>query len=225
MRDIHAVCTESREILAKTGIYYEPDETNILHGTAMLVGQKGTPYHGGFYFFDIVFPAEYPFVPIIVKTLTQDGTTRFNPNMYLNGKVCLSILNTWHDGPPWSSVQTLESVLLVLMADVLNTIPLNNEPAYHEAGLNDVAKIYNRMLFQANIETAILRMLRNPPPFAAPFQATMRAVFRTNLESVSEAADALVHHDGRSEMLPIFSMTTKYRFGALRAQLSEEAKN
>ena len=27
--------------------------------------------------------------------LTNDGNTRFHPNLYRNGKVCLSVLNTW----------------------------------------------------------------------------------------------------------------------------------
>ena len=95
LRDIHHVTSVSNTVLANAGIYYHADETSAFHGTALIVGQKGTPYHGGFYFFDIVFPSDYPFSPLRVKTLTQDGKTRFNPNMYLDGKVCLSILNRW----------------------------------------------------------------------------------------------------------------------------------
>jgi ubiquitin-protein ligase len=220
MRDVSQVLGPSKDTLAATGIYYISDETNIFHGTAMLVGQKDTPYYGGYYFFDINFPADYPFSPIKVKSLTQDGKTRFNPNMYLEGKVCLSILNTWHDGPQWSSVQTLESVLLVMMADVLNAIPLNNEPAYYNAGLNDQAKIYNRMLFHANVKTAILTMLQTPPPFAIPFRDTMRAVFLTNCSGVLMAAETHeVEWDGRSEMLAVYGMTVRYDFARLAGDL------
>lgn len=220
MRDVAHVLGPSKETLEKTGIYFHSDETNIFHGTAMLVGQKDTPYYGGYYFFDIVFPADYPFSPIKVKTLTQDGKTRFNPNMYLEGKVCLSILNTWHDGPQWSSVQTLESVLLVMMADVLNAVPLNNEPAYYKAGLNDQAKIYNRMLFHANVKTAILTMLQTPPPFAIPFLDVMRPVFLTNYSGVLLGAEEHeVAWDGRSEMLAVYGMTVRYDFARLAGDL------
>jgi len=220
MRDITHVLGPSKETLAKTGIYYESDESNIFHGTAMLVGQKDTPYFGGFYFFDVTFPNDYPFSPIKLKTLTQDGRTRFNPNMYVEGKVCLSILNTWHDGPQWSSVQTLESVLLVLMADVLNAVPLNNEPAYYHAGLNDQAKLYNRMLFHANVETAVLSMMRSPPAFAIPFKEIMHSVFQTNVDAVLRRTEEYeVEWDGRSEMLAVYGMTMKYNFTRLAGDL------
>jgi ubiquitin-protein ligase len=220
MRDIAHVTGPSKETLTATGIHYQSDEANIFHGTALLIGQKDTPYYGGYYFFDITFPSDYPFSPIKVKTLTQDGTTRFNPNMYIEGKVCLSILNTWHNGPQWSSVQTLESVLLVMMADVLNAIPLTNEPAYYNAGLNDQAKIYNRMIFHANVKTAVLSMLQSPPPFAIPFLETMRPVFLTNYSGMlSVTEEHEVEWDGRSEMLAVYGMTVRYNFARLAADL------
>ena len=84
-----------------------------------------TPYTGGVYEFDILFPVKapgYPSVPPKVcppplqsKVLsllllqvkfrtTGAGSVRFNPNLYNDGKVCLSLLGTW-DGAPgeqWS---------------------------------------------------------------------------------------------------------------------------
>jgi len=222
LRDIHHVTTVSKEVLANSGIYYHADEMSAFHGTALIVGQKGTPYHGGFYFFDITFPTDYPFSPLRVKTLTQDGKTRFNPNMYLDGKVCLSVLNTWADGPPWTSVQSLESILLVLQANVLTAVPLNNEPMYSDVGLNDDAKKYNRLVFHANLETAILRMLQFPPEFARPFVDTMRSVIQTIVPSVLETVESYASHDGVTELFPTFTppMTATYRFRALGAALS-----
>jgi ubiquitin-conjugating enzyme E2 Z len=220
MRDVAHVLGPSKDILAKTGIYYESDETDVFHGTAMLVGQKDTPYFGGYYFFDIRFPADYPFTPIKVKTLTQDGRTRFNPNMYVEGKVCLSILNTWHDGPQWSSVQTLEAVLLVIMADVLTAVPLNNEPAYYKAGLSAEAKIYNRMLFHANVETAVLKMLQSPPAFAVPFIETMRTVFDTHKADILRVTETHeVDWDSKKETLAVYGMSACYEFSKLAGRL------
>ena len=67
-----------------------------------------TPYTGGVYEFDILFPVKapgYPSVPPKVKFRTTGaGSVRFNPNLYNDGKVCLSLLGTW-DGAPgeqWS---------------------------------------------------------------------------------------------------------------------------
>ena len=53
---------------------------------------------------------------------------RFNPNLYEEGKVCLSIIGTW-SGPKWSSVQTLKSLLLSIQS-LLDEYPIINEPSY-----------------------------------------------------------------------------------------------
>jgi len=201
------------------GIYYFPDDS-METGTALLVGKPGTPYHGGYYFFRITFPADYPFSPIQVTTLTQDGKTRFNPNMYREGKVCLSILNTWHDGPQWSGVQTLESVLLVIMADVLTANPLENEPAFRGCGASPDALVYNRLVFHANLRT-LLRMLTDPPEFAKPHAAILAEQFRKHRDELLRlAADASVH-DGKTEACRVFSMSETYDFVGIIKKLSE----
>ena len=84
--------------LQSHGIYHKVNEDNINNIKILMVGPEKTPYAYGFYFFDLTIPDEYPFKPPIVKYYTQNGYTRFNPNLYINGKVCLSILNTW-SGP------------------------------------------------------------------------------------------------------------------------------
>ena len=112
--------------LKKNGIFYKHDEDNLLKGYAMIIGPKNTPYQDGFYFFTFKFSEEYPFVPPIVIFKTYDGFTRFNPNLYIDGKVCLSVLNTWK-GEGWSSCQNIRSILLIL-STVLNETPIENEP-------------------------------------------------------------------------------------------------
>ena len=55
-----------------------------------------TPYSGGCYLFDIFFPGKYPAAPPQVNfRTTGGGSVRFNPNLYTDGKVCLSLLGTW----------------------------------------------------------------------------------------------------------------------------------
>ena len=209
-------------MLEAQGIYYVADETNIRRGTAMLVGRPDTPYHGGFYFFSVEFPSDYPWSPLKVLSLTQDGITRFNPNMYINGKVCLSILNTWHDGPQWTGIQTLESVLLIIMSDVLNKNPIQNEPAYSSTPFTDpLAQSYNRAVFHANISTAVCGMLNKPPAFAEPFIDTMKAEFRKHADVLIRlAADASLY-DGRVENIPIFGMKSTYNFAGVSRKLNE----
>ena len=60
---------------------------------ALITGPFDTPYEGGLFHFVIRFPPNYPLVPPRVAFMTTGGgTVRFNPNLYRNGKVCLSIL-------------------------------------------------------------------------------------------------------------------------------------
>ena len=75
-------------------VYYEPDEDNVMRGYVMICGVKDTPYCYGNYFFTFNFTDKYPFEPPKVK-LKQVMEQLDEPNLYRNGKVCLSILNTW----------------------------------------------------------------------------------------------------------------------------------
>ena len=108
------------------GIYYLHNDTNMLEGRAMIIGPDDTPYEKCFFFFKFEFPYNYPHEPPKVTFCNYDGVTRFNPNLYRNGKVCLSILNTWR-GEGWTSCQTIRSVLLTLIT-TLNETPILNEP-------------------------------------------------------------------------------------------------
>lgn len=129
LKDIERVQQE----LSSQGIWYAMDETNLTRGKALLRGPVGTPYEGSLLVFSVQFPSDYPFSPPKVLFLTSDGQTRFHPNLYVEGKVCLSILGTYA-GPSWSGSQSLSSVLLSLLG-LLDTNPLAHEPAYEKGTL------------------------------------------------------------------------------------------
>ena len=94
-------------------IYYKHDDENLMKGYALILGNKETPYSDGNYLFEFTFPDNYPFEPPKLKFLTNDGHMRFHPNLYINGKVCLSIINTWK-GEGWTSCNNINSILLTL---------------------------------------------------------------------------------------------------------------
>lgn len=175
--------------LSEHGIYYEHDEADMLCGKAMIIGPKDTPYADGFYFFKLKFPTNYPHAPPKVTFCTNDGVTRFNPNLYRCGKVCLSILNTWQ-GDQWSGCQTLSSVLLAICT-VLNNEPLLNEPGFNRSSPD--FNNYNEIIKYKNIEVAILGMLNNvkdePEHEFALFGDVMHEHFQKYKEDIRERVE------------------------------------
>jgi ubiquitin-protein ligase len=159
-RNIKRIMIDVKEVLSEPidNIYYQHDEQNAYKGYACLAGPSATPYEYGFYFFEIDFPQNYPFSPPTVKFVNYDGTTRFNPNLYINGKVCLSILNTW-DGEKWSSCQSIRTLLLMLVT-LLNEEPLLNEPGITREHPNFQA--YHQLIEYKNIEISTLKYLQKP---------------------------------------------------------------
>ena len=210
VRDVSNAAASAAGSLAESGIYYFPDESNIKRGLALLIGPRGTPYFGGYYYFSVTFPDEYPFVPLQVRTLTQDGTTRFNPNLYKDGKVCLSILNTWHDGPQWSGVQTLESVLRSILSDVFVANPIENEPAFRNCGPTEDALVYSRCVTYGNIRTAVLGMLIAPPVWAAPHIELMRSIYQKTRPELLTMAMPYLALEGTADICRVFAMRVAY---------------
>lgn len=151
LQDIRQIYTAP---LNSHGIHYIHHETNAFIGHAMIIGQKHTPYYGGYFFFKFEFPSNYPYSPPTVTAITNIANQfRFNPNIYTNGKVCVSVLNTWK-GEQWSACQTLSSILLIINS-LFNENPLYNEPGIH---MPEHSIIYNKMIHNYNIQNIIAHL-------------------------------------------------------------------
>ncbi|KAI8940487.1 hypothetical protein NX059_004169 [Plenodomus lindquistii] len=110
-------------------------DIDVRHVRALIIGPPDTPYEFGFFEFAVKFTREYPTkAPNVTAITTNGGRTRFNPNIYAGGKVCLSILGTWRGerGEEWSSAQGLESILISIQS-LMSTNPYENEPGFEDA--------------------------------------------------------------------------------------------
>ena len=116
-----------------SSIFVRADESRLDVMKALLTGPPGTPYENGVFVFDILLPPNYPTErPEVLIATTGGGTVRFNPNLYKEGKVCLSLLGTW-EGPGWDpKISTLLQVLISIQSLIMVPNPFFNEPGYDE---------------------------------------------------------------------------------------------
>ena len=174
--------------LTDQGIYYIHDDTDMLKGYAMIVGPSDTPYFGGFYFFELIYPYDYPHSPPKVKYWTNGNNIRFNPNLYTCGKVCVSLLNTWR-GDQWTSCQTISTVLLTLCT-LLCADPLLNEPGVskNHPDINN----YNEIIGYSNIDIAICDIIQKKKgvymSFFDHFYSIVKDNFVKNYDKILEIA-------------------------------------
>lgn len=132
---------------------------------AVIVGAAGTPYHDGLFFFDIAFPPDYPAKPPQVHY--RSFGLRLNPNLYANGVVCLSLINTWPGSKKekWNpSESTILQVLVSLQGLVLNEKPYYNEPGtgIWPSLLRNQSAAYTEYAFVLSCKTMIY-LIRRPP--------------------------------------------------------------
>lgn len=174
--------------LIDNGIYYIHDDIDMLKGYALIIGSSDTPYFGGNYFFELSYPIDYPHSPPKVKYCTNSNNIRFNPNLYICGKVCVSLLNTW-SGDQWTSCQTISTVLLTLCT-LLCKNPLLNEPGVIK-GHKDFDN-YNEIIEFANLDIAICDIVNKKSsvflPFFENFYPYVKDNFNKNYDKLMEFA-------------------------------------
>ncbi|XP_054822504.1 putative ubiquitin-conjugating enzyme E2 38 [Prosopis cineraria] len=175
-----------RESLPES-IFVRVSETRFDLLRAAIIGAAGTPYHDALFFFDIVVPASYPREPPKVHYFSHGY--RINPNLYSDGLVCLSLLNTWmgRRNEQWNAKQsTLLQVLLSLQSLVLNEKPYYNEPGRRLYGNEKASEYYNQEVFFLTCKTT-LNLIRYPP---RNFEALIRHHFRERANTILSACDA-----------------------------------
>ncbi|KAK1905626.1 Baculoviral IAP repeat-containing protein 6 [Dissostichus eleginoides] len=138
----------------------------------LITGPADTPYANGCFEFDVYFPQDYPNSPPLVNLETTGGhSVRFNPNLYNDGKVCLSILNTWHGRPEekWNpQTSSFLQVLVSVQSLILVAEPYFNEPGYERSrgtpSGTQSSREYDGNIRQASVKWAMLEQMRNPSP-------------------------------------------------------------
>ncbi|KAJ1395277.1 Ubiquitin-conjugating enzyme E2 [Sesbania bispinosa] len=174
-------------------IYVRVYDRNIDLMRAVIIGAAGTPYHDALFFFDIAFPHDYPTHP--PKVYYHSFGVRLNPNLYNNGTICLSLLNTWfgNDNERWDPTSsTVLQVLLSIQGLVLNERPFYNEPSNGTLRRflpENKSNAYNEEVFSLTCSTTV-HLIRKPPKH---FEDFVRDHFRERAHDILSACDEYVN--------------------------------
>lgn len=109
----------------------------------MILGPNDSPYQGGVFKLEILFPVDYPFKPPKVQFTTKI----YHPNINAAGLICLDILKQ-----QWSPALTISKVLLSVTS--LLTDPNPDDPFVPE-----IAQLYkaNKAKYEENARQYTLR--------------------------------------------------------------------
>lgn len=113
------------------GVWVKTFEDRLDLLSVLIEGPKKTPYEDGIFIFDIQLGPEYPKTPPLCHYISY-CSDRLNPNLYEDGKVCVSLLGTW-SGRGTEVWNPTTSTLLQVIVSIQGLI-LVDEPYFNEAG-------------------------------------------------------------------------------------------
>jgi ubiquitin-conjugating enzyme E2 G1 len=133
--------------------YYsiEPDYNNFLKWNILLLGPTDTIFEGGIFKCELVFSKEYPNKPPAFKFITNIP----HPNIYPDGKICISILHQGIDqygyediSERWSPSQSVNSIILSVLS--LLSSPNFESPANVDASRmwQDNFNLYKKEIYK-----------------------------------------------------------------------------
>jgi ubiquitin-conjugating enzyme E2 O len=114
-------------------IYVRTYENRLDLLRCLIIGPKDTPYENAPFLIDLYLPERFPDEPPQAHFHSwTSGLGRINPNLYEEGKICLSLLGTWsgkNESERWSDKATILQLLVSLQGLVFV-----KQPFYNEAG-------------------------------------------------------------------------------------------
>ena len=125
LKDLHILDTNKQD-LEKRNVYYHINQDNIYELLVLIIPNE-EPYKGGAFLFEFKLPTDYPLSPPKVIFNPKQSFARLHPNFYENGKVCLSVINTW-GGEDWTASMNILNIIIILEAR------FDNNPICYEPG-------------------------------------------------------------------------------------------
>ncbi|XP_054000530.1 (E3-independent) E2 ubiquitin-conjugating enzyme UBE2O [Hylaeus anthracinus] len=196
------------------GIWVKGFEDRIDLYSVMFRGPEKTPYEDGLFLFDFQLSADYPVAPPLCHYISYCND-RLNPNLYEDGKVCVSLLGTWsgRGTEVWTSSSTLLQVIVSIQGLIL--VP---EPYFNEAGFEkqkgsqqgrENSRMYNEMVVLKLVQ-AQTKLLQHPPPV---FKDIIIGHFKRHVKKLLQRLDLWMEiseqHNNQHPLSPVTPTTFK----------------
>ncbi|KAJ9476376.1 putative Ubiquitin-conjugating enzyme E2 2 (putative) [Pseudozyma hubeiensis] len=176
------------------------DRSDLLR--VLIIGSESTPYENAPFLLDFQLTADFPNGPPVAHFHSwTNGHGRVSPNLYEDGKVCLSVLGTWSGVAEenWTpSKSSLLQVFVSIQALVLVREPYFTEPAYEKLKGKEesklVSKNYNEKAYILS-RGFVKKVLENKPE---GFEQEVELFYLKsgNLKKVVERAEGLLKSSG-----------------------------
>ncbi|CAD6951998.1 unnamed protein product [Tilletia controversa] len=174
------------------------DRTDLLR--VLIIGSENTPYEDAPFVIDFCLKPTYPHEPPLAHFHSwTNGNGRVSPNLYEEGKVCLSVLNTWSGNSTenWNpSKSSLLQVFVSIQGLVLVREPWFTEPAYEKLQGTEDGKI-NSALYSEKayiLSRGFVRRALERPVFGLEKEIEFFYYEQGRLARVLERAKELIEH-------------------------------
>lgn len=196
------------------GVWVKGFEDRIDLYSVMLRGPEKTPYEDGLFLFDFQLSADYPAAPPLCHYISY-CSDRLNPNLYEDGKVCVSLLGTWsgRGTEVWTSSSTLLQVIVSIQGLILVSEPYFNEAGFEKQKGSqqgrENSRMYNEMVVLKLVQ-AQTKLLLNPP---LVFRDIIIAHFKKHAEKLLRRLELWMgiseQHNNQHPLSPVTPTTFK----------------
>ncbi|XP_046659894.1 (E3-independent) E2 ubiquitin-conjugating enzyme UBE2O-like isoform X2 [Homalodisca vitripennis] len=201
-----------------SGIWVKGFEDRMDLFSVMIRGPEKTPYEDGLFFFDFQLSADYPKAPPLCHYVSY-CSDRLNPNLYEDGKVCVSLLGTWSGKGTevWTVISNLLQVIVSIQGLILVSEPYFNEAGYEKQKGSqqgrENSRMYNEMVALKLVQS-MSKLILHPPPI---FRAEVTQHFTQNAHKLCNRLESWLEISESYNNSHPFSPTTPTSFKELHS--------